>query len=302
MPSPLVSVIMPVFNAGIFLRPAIESVLAQTVGDFEFLLVDDGSADGSPAVLHGLSDSRVRVIDHGAGRPNRGIAASRNLALAAARGEYVAFLNHDDLARPERFECQLAFFRAQPAVGLLGSAIDNIDDTGSLLNRQPFPETHLGIRWLSLLDCPVRQSAMMARRSCFAAAGRRYDEGYVSNSDYDFIERMTRTVRSANLPETLTHYRKHANNTSRLRYGMFVEAGNRIALAAIRHELPDFPATAEAVANMRAVVLGYTSIGSPRMLAITRRAWEDYLDLFTRFREKYRTHPEVVHLQPRAAP
>jgi glycosyltransferase involved in cell wall biosynthesis len=299
MRPPLVSVIMPVFNAGIFLRPAVESVLAQSCGDFELLLVDDGGNDGSDKFLQALSEPRVRVINHGAGRPNRGIAASRNLALAVARGHFIAFLNHDDVAQPDRFERQLEFFHRHPEIDLLGSAIDNIDGPGNLLNRQPFPTDHLGIRWMGLLDCPVRQSAMMARRASLTAHSLYYDESFVSNSDYEFIERMTRIVPSANLSEPLTSYRKHATNTSRLRYEMFVDAGNRIAHGAIRHELPDFPATPEDIANVRAVVLGYSPASTLRVLAATKRAWEVYLDLFDAFREKHRGNPTLASIQPR---
>ncbi len=290
---------MPVFNAGIFLRPAIDSLFAQTCGDFELLLVDDGATDGSADLLHALRDPRVRVLDHGSGRPNRGIAASRNRALAEVRGEFVAFLNHDDTSHPERLARQIDFFHGHPSVGLLGTAIENISADGALLNRQPFPLGHLGIRWMGLLDCPVRQSAMMARRGSFTAHALRYAETLAINSDYEFIERMTRLVPSANLPESLTSYRKHATNTSRLHYRAFVEAGNRIAHAAIGHELPDLPITLEVVANVRSVVLGYSPAPMPRTLAMTKRAWEVYLDLFDAFREKHRTDPHLTALSPR---
>lgn len=300
--TPLISVIMPVFNAGIFLRPALDAVLAQTCGDFELLLVDDGGTDGSGDAIRTERDPRVRVLDHGPGRPNCGIAASRNRGLAAARGEFIAFLNHDDACRPERFARQLEFFRTQPEVGLLGTAIANIGPADETLNEQKFPTEHLGIRWQGLLDCPVRQSAMMARRRCFADLGLRYDESFVSNSDYEFIERMTRVVPSANLPEVLTFYRKHETNASKLRYGMFVDAGARIALAAIRHELPGFAVELAEVACVRSTVLGYVPPGATRSVADMERGWDVYLALQRAFRDKHRDHPAFAAPSVTSAP
>src|SRR4051812_21076658 len=212
---------MPVYNAGGYLQPAVHSILGQTFGDFELLLVDDGGTDGSGDRLRDLKDPRIRILDHGSGRPNRGIPISRNVGLATAQGELIAFLNHDDTSQPERLARQLAFLRANPEIGLVGTAIANVDAQDGMLNRQPFPETHLEVRWMGMLDCPVRQSAVMAWRRSFTSHGLRYDESFTYNSDYEFIERMTRHVVAAYLPEVLTHYRKHQTNTSVLRYGPF---------------------------------------------------------------------------------
>jgi len=287
---------MPVYNAGIFLRPAIDSILAQTCRDFEFVLVDDGGTDGSDAIMRTYDDPRIRILDHGPGRPNRGIPQSRNRALDSARGEFIAFLNHDDTCVPDRFTRQLAYLQAHPAIGMIGSAIDNIDADARPMSHQPFPESRLGVRWFGLLDCPLRQSSLMIRRECLESPRRRYDETFTYNSDYEFIERMTRVIGSVNLPETLTHYRKHATNTSRLRYAAFVDAGNRIALSAIAHELPGFPITLAEVAALRAVVLGYSLPSVPRSIALTKQAWRTYLDLFEAFRARHAADPEMSRL------
>src|SRR5947209_20612745 len=104
MSTPLVSVVMPVHNAAAFVGEAIRSVLAQTVGDFELLLVDDASSDGSAGIIAEFHDPRLRCRRS---EVPLNAAGARNLALGEARGEFVAFLDADDLARRERFEIQL---------------------------------------------------------------------------------------------------------------------------------------------------------------------------------------------------
>jgi len=277
----------------------VESILGQTMGDFEFLLIDDGAADGSSTYLASLTDARVQVLTNPC---NLGIPRTRNRALGEARGEFIAFLDHDNLAHPERFARQVAYLRLHPAIGMLGSAIDNISAEGTFLNRAVLPPEHLGIRWAGLIDRPVRQSAMMARRALIVHHRMSYDEAFASNSDYNFAERLTRVVTAANLPESLTLYRHHATNHSRLHHNAFVETGNLIALAAIRHELPSCAITLEQVAVVRATVLRYKIEGARQSLAQTKAGWEVYLDLFDAFREKYRNHPNKAALHMLAQP
>src|SRR3954469_1098404 len=112
--APAVSVIMPVYNARAYVAEAIDSVLAQTFGDFELILVDDGSTDGSLDILRGYEkrDPRVRVIS----RPNTGIVGALNDGLKLARGEFIARIDADDASLPNRFEKEIAFLRAHPDV------------------------------------------------------------------------------------------------------------------------------------------------------------------------------------------
>ncbi|MEP6602761.1 MAG: glycosyltransferase family A protein [Spartobacteria bacterium] len=299
--APAITVIMPVFNAGPFLAPAIESLFAQTFADFELVIVDDASSDGSVEAIRQFarSDSRLRSFFQ---RENQGISATRNFAIEQARGEYIAFLNHDDIALPERLARQLEFLQRNEDVDLVGSAIENIGPAGESLNTSPMPESDLEIHWLGLLDCPVRQSALMMRRDVFTRRGIRYDPDIISYSDYDFVARAIRSVHAANLPEALTQYRKHPQNTSRVRWEMFVESGARIAHDAIRFELPDCKIDIEQVAEMRAVIFGYRAAASRNSLAVIKRAVACYLDLFESFSDRHRDHPLMARLhRPDAA-
>jgi len=129
---PLVSVVIPVFNGAPFVAKAVTSVRAQTVKDVEIIVVDDGSTDGTQAVLADLQQTMGITWfqqDHG------GPARSRNRGIAAARGEFVALLDCDDVWLPEKLEAQLAIMRARPEVGLVHSDYEVVDDNGSVLER-----------------------------------------------------------------------------------------------------------------------------------------------------------------------
>lgn len=287
---------MPVFNAGAYLDPAIESLIAQSFRDWELIAVDDGSHDESPTRLREWSqrDPRVRPFFQ---RENRGIPATLNFALTHARGEYFAFLNHDDLAKPNRFEMQLAFLREHPEIALLGSALENVDERGARISARPMPTSDLEIHWLALMDCPVRQSALLGRADAFRQHGLRYDENVPSHSDYDFVARAIRSVAASNLPEALLQYRIHPKNSSRVRRDMFVESGAAISFAAIRHELPDFPITLDDVRIVRATLLGYKKRGQQLPMPALKRAVGLYLDLFAAFAQKHQGHPLLARLE-----
>jgi len=131
-PVPPLSVAMSVYNGERFLAPAIESVLAQTFGDFEFLILDDGSKDATPDILreYAEADSRIRPII----RENRGLVDSLNQLLAESRAPLVARMDADDICHPERFAHQVAFLGANPDHGVVGSWSEDIDE-----NDQQWP-------------------------------------------------------------------------------------------------------------------------------------------------------------------
>ena len=122
--APLVTVLLAVHDGEDYLRPALASVLGQTVGDLELLVVDDGSTDSTPTILSGLDDTRLRVLRNDA---RLGLAASLNRGLDEARGTYVARLDADDVAMPRRLDRQLARLRARPVPAVVGSAVMDLD-------------------------------------------------------------------------------------------------------------------------------------------------------------------------------
>lgn len=214
MPTPAVSVAMSVYNGERFLVPAIESVLAQTMSQFEFLILDDGSHDQTRAICEAYAarDPRIRVIS----RANRGLVVSLNELLTEARAPLVARMDADDICKPDRFARQLAFLKANPDHGVLGSWTTDIDENGSdyplCLGEQPLTHeemlyniTHGG----SLLAHPT----VMYHRDVVLAVGG-YHQAFIHAEDYDLWLRLASRTRMANLPDRLLQYRHYADQVS----------------------------------------------------------------------------------------
>ena len=126
-PTPVVSVLMTTFNGAGFIGASIASVLAQSFSDFELIVVDDGSTDTMAQVLAGIGDPRLRVLRQAV---NGGVVAARNAGFLAARGRYVAALDHDDLSHPERLARQVAYLDAHPGVVLVATEIEIEEPAG----------------------------------------------------------------------------------------------------------------------------------------------------------------------------
>lgn len=219
-PPPLVSVLMPVFNAERYLDAAIRGILAQTFADFEFVIVNDGSTDRSLAILRKweAADPRVRVLS----RPNTGIVQALNDGLALARGTYLARMDADDLALPNRLERQVAYLTNHPDCVLVGSAITAIDPWGrELMECGPDSPGPLGVP-----ACPVSRvldagtfllhPAVMAVTAEVRAIGG-YRKEYEWIEDSDLYLRLARRGRLHCLPEILLKYRLHLASVSRTR-------------------------------------------------------------------------------------
>lgn len=203
---PAITVAMSVYNGAAFLAPAIESVLAQTFADFEFLVLDDGSTDTSRAIAEGYAarDARIRIIS----RPNRGLVVSLNELFAEARAPVVARFDADDICHPERLARQHAFLVAHPGHGLIGAATRYIDAAGNLAPNAPLqrPPDHDGIV-RNLEDGPnLCHSVVMVRRDLVLTAGG-YRSAYLHAEDQDLWLRLSRMTRLHNLPECLLDYR-----------------------------------------------------------------------------------------------
>ena len=190
MVAPLVTVITPAYNVEQYLAEAMESVLAQTVGDLEYLVVDDGSSDGTAEIARQLQerDGRVRLLRG----EHRGSSAARNVALREARGEYVAFCDGDDRWAPEFLERSLAVLQQAPLeVGATFCAFRYIDQAGRLLGKTQVaaPGDYDAVRTLSG-HCPQGNgSCLLIRRTCFEEAGL-FDEDLFNCVDFDMWMRI----------------------------------------------------------------------------------------------------------------
>ncbi len=210
---PRVSVALPVHNRERYVAEAIESILAQTFTDFEFLIVDDGSTDGTLSILNRFAarDSRIRVIS----RPNTGIVGARNEALGLARGELIAVMDSDDVALPERFEVQVRYLDENPDCVMIGSRVLVIDSDGDPLIVLPTPLSHEEIEdgFLNFRGQLVHHSTTMIRRRSLLEIGGYRPECCVAE-DLDLFLRLAEIGRIANLAEPLLNYREHSSKSS----------------------------------------------------------------------------------------
>ena len=202
--APSVTVLLAVYNGERFVEEAIRSVLAQTHDAFEFIIVDDGSTDRTPAIVSALPDDRIRVLRNDT---NLGLTVSLNRGLAEARGEFLARLDADDIAEPTRLARQIRFLRENRAVAMVGSGCRIIDERGRVLRKESQPENHDVLRWVMAFLCPFYHSAVTWRRSLVADRVGAYDESFRYAMDYDLWVRIADRLPVANLPSPLVRYR-----------------------------------------------------------------------------------------------
>jgi glycosyltransferase involved in cell wall biosynthesis len=209
--APLVSVVMTVRDGERFLDEALLSIRGQTMQRLELIVIDDGSTDATADILerHAADDRRVRPHR----RPARGFAASLNEGCLLARGEYVARMDADDIAYPDRLQRQLEFLRAHPRIAVLGGGYVRISPTGEPVGQGGVPTTHEAIaEALQRVSCIVHPSVMMRTDAVRAIGG--YRPALLHTEDYDLWLRMSERHEIANLAEPVLYYRLHPGQMS----------------------------------------------------------------------------------------
>lgn len=205
--APRLSALMAVRNAEAHLNEAIESILLQSFEDFELVIIDDGSTDGTPEILRRYSqlDQRVRTerIDSVGSLP-----AALNFGLGLCRGELIARMDGDDVALPERFERQVIEMERDPSLGLLGCSSIDIDEGGETIGRTYHPVSHEAIKLLlPFRSCFIHPSVVIRRQAIEAVGG--YDETFWTGQDYELWSRLIKVCRVANLDAPLLKRRVH---------------------------------------------------------------------------------------------
>ena len=213
--TPRVTVLMSVYNGERYLAESIDSLLAQTYGDFELLVINDASTDRSRNLLASYSDPRIRIIDNGS---NLGLTASLNIGLAAARGELVARQDADDSSHPRRLEKQVGFLDSHPHIAVLGTGVRFVDERGRPIRARssmwPRCETLQAIRWQLMFESPFTHSSVMFRRAVIWGEFKGYDESFRTSQDYELWSRVARIHAMTNLPEPLVDFRNHSTSIS----------------------------------------------------------------------------------------
>lgn len=204
MTTPQVSFVLPVYNAAQYVGAAIESVLTQTYGDFELIIVNDGSTDGSRDIIAAFKDDRIRVLD----QANCGLVPTLNRGVREARAAWIARMDADDISLPRRLEMQMEWLRRNPEVMLLGGFVSTIDEDGRVLSDEvQFPKSHEQI-WEILGRRPwvMCHPTVMFHRQTAIDIGL-YHPAYKHAEDAEFFGRMMTRHRAANLPATVLQYR-----------------------------------------------------------------------------------------------
>lgn len=238
---PLVSVLMPVYNGVQYIVAAVDSVLAQTYTHWELIIADDGSTDGTLALLQGYSDPRIRIIQHAA---NKGLVDTRNELVDAAQGVYIAMLDSDDIALPTRLEEQVQFMEQHPNVALLGSWVQAIDGNDVLQAIYRYELQGEELKCHLLINNHFTQSSMMLRKSLLPAAV--YRAQFTVSEDYDLWVRIAQQHPVGNLQKVLVYYREHGNNISIRKQDEITSCDQAILKEQLSRLLPDIDASSVA--------------------------------------------------------
>jgi glycosyltransferase involved in cell wall biosynthesis len=177
---PKVSVLMPVFNGEKYIHQAIESILVQTYRDFELVVVDDGSTDRTAEIINTYTDTRIRYIQNST---NLGLAAARNRAIEISNGQYLAWLDSDDISSPTRLEKQVGLLNQNKEIVLTGTWVKTIEPNQERIWRYPTNKDYLRARFL--FDNPFATSSVMLKRTQKITSGLKFDSRYPPAEDYD---------------------------------------------------------------------------------------------------------------------
>lgn len=208
---PLVSVLIPAFNSAAHLPLALRSVVNQTYSHLEIIVVDDASSDGTSEIAASFGDSRIRIHRND---KQRGIAATRNRCVDLANGEFVAWMDSDDVSLPRRIERQILFLQRNPQVAAVGSDLLSIGTTGEVLSEPWMPPIlPAAIKWGLIFGTPFFNGTTMARSSVYELL-EPYDSSLVAGSDNEFWIRCADSLNLANVPDVLLLYRRHETSIS----------------------------------------------------------------------------------------
>ncbi|NLU91937.1 glycosyltransferase family 2 protein [Chitinophaga sp. Ak27] len=220
--NPLVTVFMAAYNGEAYIEKAIQSVLNQSFTNFELLIINDGSTDRTLDIIRQFTDPRIRLV-HNDG--NKGLTFTRNRGIEEAKGQYIAILDCDDIALPDRLKTQISFLASHPDIAICGGQAIAIDESGEqtgnlnvIAGDNISPELVFHNTFIN--------STLIIKRSAMLEAGGYRD--YSPAEDYDLSYRISLRHPVANLNEVLVYYRLHGNNISKVQHERILNAELRI--------------------------------------------------------------------------
>jgi glycosyltransferase involved in cell wall biosynthesis len=203
MKVPKVSVVMPVHNGERYLRKAMDSILGQSYENLEFLIIDDGSIDGTRVILEYYNDSKIKILRNDR---REGLTKALNKAIRIASGEYIARQDADDISMCDRVEKQVNYLERNKEIALLGTAINVIDEKDDNLQDIEYPISHFYIRQTLIKYNCFCHGSVMFRKQCLSELGG-YREVFETAQDYDLWLRFSEKYEVANLRDRLYKYR-----------------------------------------------------------------------------------------------
>lgn len=207
--TPLLSVVMSVYNGERYLEEAISSILKQSFRDFEFIIINDGSTDSTVSILNKYRDPRIKIIT----QKNMGLVASLNTGIKLAKGKYIARQDADDRSEPERLTRQVEFLKNNPGVVAVGSSMNVMDSTSKIKHRHSVLLHDAEIREEILVRSPFAHGSVIFLRDVAIKSGL-YRQSYWPAEDYDLWLRISESGQLANVDEFLYTYREHDEGIS----------------------------------------------------------------------------------------
>lgn len=208
MKDPLVTVLLPVYNAELYIAEAVESILRQTFRDFELLVMNDGSKDKSSEIIRSFKDERVRLVEN---ESNLRLIATLNKGIKLAKGKYIARMDADDVSLPDRLQKQVSFMQAHPEVGVCGTWFESL---GAPRKVVKYPEGDAAIRIMMLYQTPFCHPSVIVRKEVLEKNDILFSPDFIHGEDYEMWIRLSPHTRFANIPEVLLQYRLHENSVS----------------------------------------------------------------------------------------
>lgn len=226
---PAISVIMPAYNAEPYILEAVNSILQQTLADFELIVINDGSTDNTGALVAALDDPRIRLV-HNDG--NRGLIYTRNLGVELAQGEFIAYLDSDDAAFPERLEKQMAYLRRHPELVAVGAWAQPMDAKGNYRNFfWRYPGDSEFVKATLLFRAYINTSTFFIRTA--AMKQLKFSPHHELGEDYDMYMRCVKLYKVENIPEVLIAFRLHATSITKTKVELLARNLNDISVRAL---------------------------------------------------------------------
>lgn len=207
---PLISVVMPVFNASEYISQAIKSILVQSFKSFEFIIINDASTDDTVRKIRKFRDKRIILLRN---TSRKGVAYSLNKGTQCAKGAYIARMDADDISLPNRLTRQLSVLQKNKEIAMVGSWVRVINSSGNFVGYKKTPVDSGTIIQTIFIENPFVHSSVVIRKKVLEKV-RGYNEGFEGAEDYDLFLRIIKDYSTVNLPEVLLHYRVTSSSVS----------------------------------------------------------------------------------------